>query len=316
MKGRLPPSYVNTPVTVAYAEIDDALIVTMTRILGLCWAYDYERTPALTPEQLTEFTGRPRSTLYRHLKHLREMQWIRVDQAGRRIVIRPIITQCAQAADREAARARGSGGEPGEDAAGAPAPNEALLQALADMGVENPKRDQLAGLDIDPLWVQAWQLWAKHPHRRTLTNPVGNIILKLESGERPPCEFLRAAEEEIRLRQRIQQQEKADGGEGLEEQEKLEPEASVRAPEDDDLSEARRTWTRSLEELKLQMTRATFDTWLRGSKVVEVGDGCLTVAVRHAHAVDWLQNRLLSVIERTVARHTDGKVKITFVVGT
>ena len=64
------------------------------------------------------------------------------------------------------------------------------------------------------------------------------------------------------------------------------------------------------------MTRATFDTWLRGSKVVEAGDGCLTVAVRHAHAVDWLQNRLLSVIERTVARHTDGRVKITFVVGT
>jgi len=67
VKGVLPPSYVNTPVTVAYAEIDDALIVTMTRILGLCWAYDYERTPALTPEQLAEHTGRPRSTLYRHL---------------------------------------------------------------------------------------------------------------------------------------------------------------------------------------------------------------------------------------------------------
>jgi DNA-binding MarR family transcriptional regulator len=163
VKGKLPPSYVNTPVTVAYAEIDDALIVTMTRILGLCWAYDYERTPALTPEQLADHTGRPRSTLYRHLKLLREMQWIRVDQAGRRIVIRPITTQSARAADREAARARGSGGEPSEDAAGARAPNEALLQALVDIGVENPKRDQLAGLDIDPLWVQAWQLWAKIP---------------------------------------------------------------------------------------------------------------------------------------------------------
>ena len=309
MKGALPPSYVNTPVTIAYGEVDDALIVTMTRILGLCWAYDYERTPALTPEHLAEFTGRPRSTLSRHQKRLREMQWICVDQTGRRFVIRPIVTRCDLAMDRQAART----GEPTEEPAGAPAPNEELLQALADIGVENPKRGQLAGLDIDPLWVQAWQLWAKHPHRRTLTNPVGNIILKLESGERPPSEFLRAAEEEIRLRQWIQEQEKADGGEGLEEQEKLEPEASVRAPEDDDLSEARRTWTRSLEELKLQMTRATFDTWLRGSKVVEVGDGCLTVAVRHAHAVDWLQNRLLPVVERTVARHADEEVRITFV---
>jgi DNA-binding MarR family transcriptional regulator len=91
----LPPSYVNTPVSIAYAEADDALIVTMTRILGLCWAYDHERTPALTPEQLADLTGRPRSTLYRHLKRLREMQWIRVDQAGRRIVIHPIVTLCA-----------------------------------------------------------------------------------------------------------------------------------------------------------------------------------------------------------------------------
>ena len=185
MKGALPPSYVNTPAAITYAQTDDALIVTMTRILGLCWAFDYERTPALTPEQLTEFTGRPRSTLYRHLKLLREMQWIRVDQAGRLIIIRSIIVRSAQIVGREAARTG--------ELANEPAPNEALLQALADIGVENPKRSQLAGLDIDPLWAGAWQLWAKHPHRHSLSNPVGNIILKLESGERPPGEFLRAA---------------------------------------------------------------------------------------------------------------------------
>jgi DNA-binding transcriptional ArsR family regulator len=301
MSSALPPSYVNTPVAIAYAEADDALIVTMARILGLCWTYDYERTPALTPEQLTKFTGRPRSTLYRHLKRLREMQWICVDQAGRRIIIRPIIVRTAQAADRQATRT----GEPTDE----PVLNEALLQALTDIGVENPKRTQLAGLDIDPLWVRAWQLWAKHPHRQSLTNPVGNIIRKLESGERPLGDFLRAAEEQIRLRRWTQEQEQADKGEDLEEQRQLEPKA------EDVSADARRIWTRSLGELQLQMTRATFDTWLRGSKVVEVGDGCLTVAVQHAHAVDWLQNRLLPVIERTVARHADGEVKITFVTG-
>jgi len=299
VKGVLPPSYVNTPVAVAYAETDDALIVTMTRILGLCWAYDYERTPPLTPEQLADFTGRPRSTLYRHLKLLRQMQWIRVDQAGRRIVIRPIIMRNAQAAGRETAIT--------DESADEPVPNEALFKALADIGVENPRRRQLARLDIDPVWVQAWQLWAKHPHRRSLSNPVGNIILKLESGEQPPREFLRAAEEQIRLRRWTQEQEQAEEGEDLEGQQQPEPK-----PEDVSV-EARRIWARSLEELKLQMTRATFDTWLKGSKVVEVGNGCLTVAVQQAHAVDWLQNRLLPVIERTVARHADDEVKIAFV---
>jgi hypothetical protein len=304
VKEPLPPSYVNMPVSVAYAEADDALIVTMTRILGLCWAYDYERTPVLTPEQLTEFTGRPRSTLYRHLKLLREMQWIRVDQAGRRIVIRPIIVRNTQMVDRQAARAEVPGGEP----ANGPGLNEELLQALAEIGVENPKRSQLAGLDIDPLWVQAWQLWAKHPHRRTLTNPVGNIILKLESGERPPREFLRAAEEQLRQRQWMREQ--------VEQEDQDPEEGDLPEPEPESVpDEAHRLWGRCLGELQLQMTKATFDTWLRGSRVIEAGDDCLTITVRHAYAVDWLQNRLLSVIERTVARHADGKMNITFVAG-
>lgn len=51
MRDALPPSYVNSPVPIAYARVDDALIVTMIRILGLCWAYDCERTPALPPDR-------------------------------------------------------------------------------------------------------------------------------------------------------------------------------------------------------------------------------------------------------------------------
>jgi hypothetical protein len=300
VKPALPPSYINTPVAIAYAEVDDALIVTMTRILGLCWAYDYERTPALMPEQVSELIGRPRSTLYRHLKQLREMQWIRVDQSGRRIIIRPLIARNGNLVEKESNSVTGPSGDP--------ARKEALLQALAEIGVENPKRSQLARLDIDPLWVRSWHLWARHPHRKSLTNPVGNIILKLESDEKPPAESLRAAEEQLRLREWMREQEEHED-QGLEEDDPPELEAeSVPA-------EIHQLWSRCLGELQLQMARATFDTWLRGSRVVESGDGCLTIAVRHACAVDWLQNRLLSVIQRTVARHAAGEVEITFVTG-
>ena len=300
MTAALPPSYVNAPVPIAYAEADDALIVTMIRILGLCWAYDYERTPALTPEKLADLTGRPRSTLYRHLKELRDMQWIRVDQAGRRIIIRPETGRLAQRAAKEETHVSQS--------PSSSAPNQGLLQALADIGVENPKRTQLARLDIDPLWVYAWHLWAGHRHRQSLTNPIGNIILKLEGGEPPPDEFLRAAEEQARLREWEQQPEQ-QRAEDPDEDEPAEPEPEP-VP-----AEALRLWATCLNELQLQMTRATFDTWLRGSRVVEAGDGFLTIAVRHAYAVDWLQNRLMPVIQRTVARHTGGQVKITFVTG-
>ena len=301
MTAALPPSYVNAPVPIAYAQADDALIVTMIRILGLCWAYDYERTPALTPEKLAGLTGRARSTLYRHLKELRDMQWIRVDQAGRRIIIRPETGRLAQRAAKEETHVSQS--------ASPSAPNQELLQALADIGVENPKRAQLARLNIDPLWVYAWHLWAGHRYRQSLTNPVGNIILKLETGERPPEEFVRAAEEQARLREWEQQQEEQQA-EDPDEDEPAEPEPEPMP------AEALQLWATCLSELQLQMTRATFDTWLRGSQVVEAGDGSLTIAVRHAYAVDWLQNRLMPVIQRTAARHTGGQVKITFVTGT
>jgi hypothetical protein len=298
VKAALPPSYANTPVATAYADVDDALIVTMTRILGLCWPFDYERSPALTPEQLAELIGRQRSTLYRHLKLLRERQWIRIDQSGRGLVIRPIVARNPDPAEKEETCTA--------EAPSEPAPNEALLQALAEIGVENPKRDQLARLDLDPHWVRAWHLWAKHPHRRSLTNPVGCIILKLEGPERPPEGFLRAAEEQIRLREWMQEQE---------EREEEDPEDGD-CPEHQSETvsdEARQIWARSLDELELQMTRATFDTWLRGSRVVEPGDGWLTIAVRHGYAVDWLQHRLLPVILPTVARHAGGEGEITFV---
>ena len=168
MKAALPPSYVNAPVPVAYAEADDALIVTMILIMGLCWAYDYERTPALTPDQVAQLTGRARSTLYRHLKEFRDRNWIRVDQAGRRIIIRPVTDRSAEPADeREADMSQ---------PASTPALNEELVDALADIGVENPKRAVLARMAIDPLWVRAWHLWTEHPHRRGLTNPIGNCI--------------------------------------------------------------------------------------------------------------------------------------------
>jgi hypothetical protein len=294
----LPPAYVNAPVPVAYAEVDDALIVTMVRILGLCWAYDYERTPALTPEQVADLTGRARSTLYRHLKELRDMQWIRVDQAGRKIVIRPVVGRVGDLATKGEAQISQPGARPHL--------NEELLQALAEIGLENPKRAQLARLGIDPLWVHAWHLWARHPHRQSLTNPIGNIILKLESGEQPPDEFLRAAREQARLReweQAYEQQQVENPDEDEPAESELEP-----VP-----AEALRLWTSCLNELQLQMTRATFDTWLRGSQVVEATDGTLTIVVRHAYAVDWLHNRLMPVIQRTVARHAGGDIQITFV---
>jgi chromosomal replication initiator protein len=78
------------------------------------------------------------------------------------------------------------------------------------------------------------------------------------------------------------------------------------------LTAAQKQWQAALGELQLQMTRATFDTWLRGSRVITVEDDTYTIYVRHTYAVDWLQNRLLSVIRRTLERHVGRAVDVQF----
>jgi chromosomal replication initiator protein len=75
---------------------------------------------------------------------------------------------------------------------------------------------------------------------------------------------------------------------------------------------ADKLWQAVLGELQLQMTRATFDTWLRGSQAIAMEDNVLTVHVRHTYAVDWLDNRLMPVVQRALWRHANPEMKIVF----
>lgn len=59
-------------------------------------------------------------------------------------------------------------------------------------------------------------------------------------------------------------------------------------------------WKQALHELRFQMTRATFETWLQGTYIAGVqGDG-IVIAVRNEYARDWLENRLLPLVQRTL----------------
>jgi hypothetical protein len=222
------------------------------------------------------------------------MDWIRVDQSGRQIIIRPTTNHRPTPLPQKEGESETTG------QAGPPARDEALVQVLEEIGVENPKRAQLAGRGIDPLWVRAWYLWSRHPHRRGLTNPVGNVILKLEAGERPPSAFLREAREQLAMRAVVLDSV-------------VPAETESQANDDGVPREAQKLWAHALEELQMQMTRATFDTWLRGTRVVAAGDEYLEVRVRHAHAVEWLTHRLMPVIKRVVERRAGREVDLRFV---
>jgi chromosomal replication initiator protein len=78
--------------------------------------------------------------------------------------------------------------------------------------------------------------------------------------------------------------------------------------------DAKRIWQAALGELQLQLTKATFDTWLRDTTGLASEDGAFVVGVRNAYAKDWLENRLYAPIARTLASVMNRTTAVRFVV--
>jgi hypothetical protein len=108
-----------------------------------------------------------------------------------------------------------------------------------------------------------------------------------------------------------------DSGEGLGELadllEAAESPSPPAAPENGISADDAALWQAALEELSLQMTRATYDAWLRDARLVACHQDEYVVAVSGPQAKEWLENRLDVVIQRTVQMVSDGRVRgVTF----
>jgi chromosomal replication initiator protein len=73
-------------------------------------------------------------------------------------------------------------------------------------------------------------------------------------------------------------------------------------------------WQAALGELQLEMTRATFETWVKPTSLLSYEDGRFAFAVPNAYAQEWLQNRLLSTVKRVLTGITGRSVEVKFVV--
>ena len=77
---------------------------------------------------------------------------------------------------------------------------------------------------------------------------------------------------------------------------------------------AEQAWQAALGELQLQLTKATFDTWVKSTYVLSSEDGTFLVGVHNAYAKDWLENRLLTTIKRTLVGIVGRSVEVRFIV--
>lgn len=87
---------------------------------------------------------------------------------------------------------------------------------------------------------------------------------------------------------------------------------SIQPPVIDDLHS--QYWQAALGELQMEMTRATFETWVKPCRPWSVNDGHWTLAVRDRYAQDWLQRRIYSTVRRILSGITSRDVTIDFIV--
>ena len=73
-------------------------------------------------------------------------------------------------------------------------------------------------------------------------------------------------------------------------------------------------WKAALGELEMQMTRATFITWLQGTRALSWVENEFVVGVRSDFAKDWLENRLYDLIVRTLSAVLKRNMCVRFVV--
>ncbi|MEM7345058.1 MAG: DnaA N-terminal domain-containing protein [Chloroflexota bacterium] len=72
-------------------------------------------------------------------------------------------------------------------------------------------------------------------------------------------------------------------------------------------------WTTVLGQLQTQMTQATFETWLKETHIVSLDENEMVIEAKSTFAKDWLENRLLTTIKRTVTTILGRPVKISFI---
>jgi hypothetical protein len=76
----------------------------------------------------------------------------------------------------------------------------------------------------------------------------------------------------------------------------------------------RNIWQAALGELRLQMTKASFDTWVKNTRLVSCQDGVFVIGTQNEFARDWLENRLRTTVERILVGIVGHPVEVKVVI--
>jgi len=78
--------------------------------------------------------------------------------------------------------------------------------------------------------------------------------------------------------------------------------------------DARQAWQATLGQLQMEMPKATFDTWVKGTELSKHQENIFTIGVQNAYARDWLENRLTTTAEKMLTGIMDAPQTISFII--
>ncbi len=77
---------------------------------------------------------------------------------------------------------------------------------------------------------------------------------------------------------------------------------------------AQQAWQATLGQLQMEMSKASFDTWVRNAELVKHNQDIFTIGVKNAYAREWLESRLLSTVQRLLTGFMENPQNVQFIV--
>ena len=77
---------------------------------------------------------------------------------------------------------------------------------------------------------------------------------------------------------------------------------------------AQNAWQATVGQLQMEMSKASFDTWVRSAEFIKCEKDTLTIGVQNAYARDWLDKRLTSTVCRILSGLLETPVNVEFIV--
>jgi len=73
-------------------------------------------------------------------------------------------------------------------------------------------------------------------------------------------------------------------------------------------------WQAAIGQLQMEMSKASYDTWVRSTEMLKFEQGTFTIGVSNAYARDWLESRLTGTITRILSGYIEDTQKVEFIV--